>query len=331
MNRLHALLYSILFIFSTAFGLLAQNAPAKHHSEFPLNCQECHSCKNPTYEKPCLRIMPKFVRSGAPSNHSLKDAPDKITIKIISHKYGPVVFSHKEHAAMAAMGQKCESCHHHNPPGKILACSTCHDAKSNQPDGQKPSLKAAYHQLCIGCHKSWDTTWQKKTQCETCHAKKGSTPLEVRKLADPTFPEMKHTDIPSTFTYKSDNEDAPIVTFHHGAHAQLYINKCETCHTDETCSNCHGPDVKKREISHENCESCHDTESEKKCILCHGQKEKPAFSHVQKGFTLDSTHAQFECEVCHINRNFSKKPQCSNCHQNYRFPAQKPGKLVRSK
>ncbi len=331
MKHVQTFLYALLFLLSAAGGTLAQNAAAKHHSEFPLNCQECHACKNPTYEKPCLRIMPNLTRSGAPSKYSLKEAPEKITIDLLSSQYGPVLFSHKDHASMAQMGTKCETCHHHNPPGKILACSSCHDAKSNRPNGQKPSLKAAYHQLCIGCHKSWDGTWQKKTQCETCHAKKGSTPLKIRKLTDPSFPEMERVKIPPTFTYKSDNEDAPIVTFHHGAHAEMYINKCETCHAQETCTDCHTGDVKKREISHETCESCHDTESDDQCGFCHDQKQKTPFSHKAYGFTLDATHAQFECEVCHLNRNFSKKPQCVNCHKGYRFPAQKPGKAVRIK
>lgn len=118
------------------------------------------------------------------------DAPETVTIAILSELYGPVEFNHEAHLEIAA----CSDCHHHtvgtvtkrwncqkchnNPlEGDTISCSGCHphDRFSSQylatlddPElfhKEKPGLKGAFHLNCVGCHQEQDGP----TGCEDCH------------------------------------------------------------------------------------------------------------------------------------------------------------------
>ena len=75
---------------------------------------------------------------------------------------------------------------------------------------------------------------------------------------------------------------------------------------------------------------CHYKKLDNKCISCHQNWSNTTFKHSVTGLQLNETHSDLSCEDCHIDRNFAVKPSCNNCHEDYSFPKQKPGKLVKN-
>ncbi len=370
---------SLILIFFMIGVFYGQKQGTVHHSQMPLDCFKCHLCKKPTYEKPCLRICPDFARKGMVEKHSVDEAPDYLIIDSLSIVYEPVVFSHRQHAEMAEMNGGCESCHHHNPPGKMLTCVDCHK-RTNEDDLMRPILKAAYHQLCINCHRSWDTRWQKKSDCLGCHPKREGeiSPQLLTARIQMAKKTKSKIDVPERFVYKTDYEEGELVTFHHQAHAVQYGTLCQDCHKNVSCRQCHGPH-ERMEVDHETCENCHANAIDENCAYCHDQKERPAFDHGKiagwplnkhhkklnckachktngtftrlntrctschrnfvpgrfdhrvTGLTLNEEHAELECENCHLRRDFSRKAICTECHDDYVYPKEKPGRLARNR
>lgn len=101
---------------------------------------------------------------------------EEISINGIANIYGPAEFTHKGHLEYAG---SCTKCHHHSPADEFPACSECHasrkiltppkDQNGVRDDDKMPSLKAAYHQQCMNCHKEMDSG---PMGCTDCHAKK---------------------------------------------------------------------------------------------------------------------------------------------------------------
>ena len=118
------------------------------------------------------------------------EAPETVTIDILSDLYSPVEFKHAEHAEMAT----CSDCHHHtlgtpttrwycikchdNPvEADSVSCSDCHVKdrfgpkylatldNSEQFHKETPGLKGAFHLNCVGCHQETGGP----TGCEDCH------------------------------------------------------------------------------------------------------------------------------------------------------------------
>lgn len=97
---------------------------------------------------------------------------------IITDLYKPVKFMMREHAIR--MGNDCAKCHHKTPaevppglkglrPIETMRCESCHQWASiiNSSD-ERLSLKAAYHQRCIGCHKKKRSD-KAPVYCAGCH------------------------------------------------------------------------------------------------------------------------------------------------------------------
>ena len=122
----------------------------------------------------------KPVKNLAPT-----DAPYKVTIDAITETYEPAVFSHRRHLsslmerikddklAQAFHNQPeilCSTCHHRSPlsatPPK---CASCHTKDIDPAHPQRPSLKAAYHLQCMGCHQGMNVGRPRNTDCTTCH------------------------------------------------------------------------------------------------------------------------------------------------------------------
>ncbi len=85
-------------------------------------------------------------------------------------KYGPVRFMHGAHAKF--LDGRCAVCHHYKPEGaskEIFPCRACHQDAFNPDHPDRLGLKAAYHQRCIGCHKSMK---KGPVDCNSCHRKK---------------------------------------------------------------------------------------------------------------------------------------------------------------
>lgn len=318
MKRLIYTLPLVLFFTCLAW---AQNGNQKHHANFPLDCNECHVCKKPTYEKPCLKLFPDFKRDGITVYNSADDAPELLKIDVLSNLYEPSIFTHKLHAEMAEMSGGCIACHHFNPPGKIIACRECHESSLIRDDLTKPGLKGAYHRQCMNCHKEWSH----QTDCVVCHQNK-TQPTSIAKLADKEqFVGKAHEKIavPSKIIYKTDLDDGPLVTFFHDEHVNLFGISCVSCHKQETCSRCHDTiktDLKTKKEVHENCNSCHEQAINKNCDKCHANKEKNRFDHKTTGWSLNRYHKNLNCSECHNsgNTNFIKpNKQCISCHNEW--------------
>ncbi len=314
------LLAIIIGIFLNSNLLLAQQY--KHHSQFPLHCEECHFCKKPTAAKPCLKICPKFERKEAAFKHSLKEAPEVLVIDTLADQFNPVVFDHRMHASMAQMNGGCTSCHHHNPPGKILACSTCHQKGVQRKDISKPSLKGAYHQLCVSCHRDWNRQWEIKSNCTSCHkrAKQSLKANKIKQRLKDVYPTPK---LPTQFVFKTDFEEQPIVTFHHEEHVKAFGLQCQSCHKNIRCAACHKitkngklllTGKKQPEISHDNCVSCHEQAIDNNCSFCHAKKERKAFDHASTGWPLKPFHKSLACTRCHKNGFKRLNTNCTTCH-----------------
>jgi len=355
-------------------GLIAQNNSAKHHANFPLDCAECHICKKPTFEKPCLKIVPDFKREGITVHHSAKDAPELLKIDVLSSVYEPSIFTHKLHAEMAEMSGGCSSCHHFNPPGKIVACRECHEASLLRTDLSKPGLKGAYHRQCMNCHR----TWSHENDCVVCHAQKMDE-TETAKLSDKEkYLGIAHKKIikPGKLLYKTEYDEGPLVTFYHDEHVNLFSVACVDCHQNENCGRCHDmmkTTTGKEEEPHENCLKCHEEDIAENCEKCHADKELKRFNHLATGWPLgkyhdqlncgnchdqdgkffkpikncinchqnwksgkfnhkvtgldlDEIHSELDCSDCHADNKFTAKPVCADCHDDYLYPAQKPGR-----
>jgi hypothetical protein len=122
--------------------------------------------------------------------------------------------------------------------------------------------------------------------------------------------------------------------------------KCFGCHKNDACSTCHlnktaEPFNHEKQTGwalnrfHKNlsCEKCHGNKMpyqklDNKCTNCHKNWSSETFNHSKTGLKLNETHSEFSCEDCHIDKNFAVSPSCNNCHENYAFPKQLPGKLV---
>jgi hypothetical protein len=369
------LVTSLLVILFSQFKGHSQNAEKTHHAQLPIYCKECHTCNFPTYENPCLKILPNFTRKkGITVHHAAKDAPEFLKIGILSNRYEPTIFTHKLHAEMASMSGGCIFCHHFNPPGRIAPCRDCHESSSERSDLSKPGLKGAYHRQCLNCHRGWSH----KNECQVCHALKGDTSHEVKIDDKEKYKNVIHPKIsePDKKVYQTDYDELPLVTFYHNTHITIYGYGCINCHENETCARCHDTmkitTTTERE-PHEACIKCHENSIDNNCEKCHDTKARAPFTHAQTGWALneqhinlqcrdchsskgefkrlstnctschsdwklgifqhdsaglilDETHKEFECEECHIGRDFTVLPVCNNCHDEYSFPKNKPGK-----
>ena len=112
---------------------------------------------------------------------ALRAQPDKMTLdssKASGKKGRPAVtFPHNRHVEA---GLTCKDCHHIYENGKNvldeskleagnqdIRCSSCHGSKN------RPNLRQAFHDQCIGCHVKYQKE-QKKTGprfCGECHVK----------------------------------------------------------------------------------------------------------------------------------------------------------------
>ncbi len=265
------------------------------------------------------------------SHHSSDDAPDVIYLDGLSEIYVPVVFSHKLHAQMSDMSGGCQICHHHSTDEEISACIECHPSSAKRADLSRPSLKAAYHRQCLGCHREWSHD----TKCAACHALKNSE-RSAQGYSDSTdIIGSEHPPIPEPerIIYETASEEGPLVTFYHNEHINLFSLKCVDCHQTESCKKCHdlvkpalavltqGEETVKikqpQEDHHKACFKCH---LGQKCKSCHSGEVKDPFNHfTRSGFDLNKYHKDLNCRKCHTKMNFYSglKKNCTNCHQTW--------------
>ena len=147
---------TIVFLLSAFILVVAFQA---HAEEVVVVVEEC------TCPCPCPAAVPSGEDEAGPDEVTINEFPKGV--------YGPVEFTHGEHAEYADEG--CTQCHHHAPPGVYQACNTCHKPrkKVEKPeDALLPDLKGAFHRQCMGCHLDMESG---PLECTECHAeeKKG--------------------------------------------------------------------------------------------------------------------------------------------------------------
>ena len=249
--------------------------------------------------------------------------PDKIEIGLLENIFKPVLFDHKLHADMTAMGGGCNTCHHHGSEGVYEPCADCHVSEEENASMTMPTINGAYHRNCLNCHQSWTGD----NVCETCHVKK-KLRFNIRKKLDSTdllAHHHKEIVVPNIFNFVSPISKQKPVVFQHKEHVDLYRFKCENCHRQTNCSTCHNykpapaGKVKSLAVHHDPCSNCHDTLKEDGCANCHSKTPSKGFTHTSTGFELKEFHKPLSCNVCHEGTKpiVALDPTCTICHTNF--------------
>ncbi len=121
-------------------------------------------------------------------------------------------------------------------------------------------------------------------------------------------------------------------------------DRCSACHSvTENCQKCHDAKPRAR-FNHAQktrfdlgrfhsplaCTRCHRENSNYKglsgtCTACHADWKPGSFDHAVTGIHLSENHVALDCESCHPESNFAKKPVCNGCHVDKNYPAALPG------
>jgi hypothetical protein len=281
-----------------------------------IDCTECHVCKTPTADDPCLKACPRLFIAHDNKKHSVTEGPDMVVLNKLVDQYGAVHFNHKLHSEMAGMDKGCSSCHHYSPEGHIPSCGQCHGGETNPANLRQPGLKGAYHRQCIACHREWSHD----TDCKICHMPLTGKGIDSE-MADSTdivgIPHPRLSE-PVKKVYFTSYEKQPVVTFFHKQHTDLFSLRCVDCHLKEGCSNCHDLEKPTRvarteEEVHAICSGCH---AKDRCDKCHDNREKSPFMHATTGWPLTQYHAELECRACHPTgkRIGRLNSTCTTCH-----------------
>ncbi|MBR6626334.1 MAG: hypothetical protein IKL01_09075 [Mailhella sp.] len=161
------------------------------------NCSGCHADLKFAVKDSCSVChsgAPKAVAKDFPAFPETKkvaepidpnSVPEKVTIGVLSNEYQAAVLPHRQIYKAMLDGMKgsklaaafhqdsvCKACHHNIPNDNIAnppSCASCHDKEVKAVTvGQVPSLKAAYHQMCISCHSSMNVK-PDYADCAGCH------------------------------------------------------------------------------------------------------------------------------------------------------------------
>jgi len=313
-------------IFLTA-SALGQTADRKHKAP-TIQCDECHTCKEPTREASCLRTCPRNSAMKTAEEFSARRGPSLVILDELEDLYLPVPFDHRGHADMAQMTRGCSVCHHYTPEGlEHPACKTCHEIAPLQVDIRKPGLKGAYHRQCMSCHREWSG----ETSCGVCHQPKAGAAKKGSAVAPPTKDDLMgrmHPPIPEpeveVYQTKWEGDTSSRVQFRHKAHIHSYDLRCSDCHHEDNCTRCHeeGKEhtqhVRTLDEHHKPCFDCHRTTP---CDGCHYAEGKPSpspFEHACTGWPLKRYHAEKNCRACHLTVPYSRMDKdCNSCHSNW--------------
>ncbi len=278
-------------------------------------CGECHVCRTPTVEDPCLRDCPRPRTTAQEISH----VPDEILVNEIEYEYEGVRFSHKLHAEMTAIDKGCQSCHHFQETGGITSCKQCHAPEIADENLDQPGLKGAYHRQCLGCHQEWSHD----TQCNICHEKK----LEPGPPVAGHYPPKQYKPFgdlqePVKKVWQSTYDGGSVVTLFHKNHTDKYGIDCASCHHAEGCGSCHGRKESTTAVRHSEealhaiCNQCH---QEMSCDQCHLKQEATEFNHDRTGWPLGEHHSRLSCRRCHGDPHHFTKPvtACNICHRDW--------------
>lgn len=314
MNKLISATLAIaaLALLAMATGLAR---PAVDHSASDVSelaCDRCHSCEVPTARDACLKPCYRHAGLFRSGEHHVGEAPDSILLDELATQYLPILFDHKLHAEMAGMSDNCATCHHYSPEGEIPPCRSCHP-RDQTTNLAQPDLKSAYHRQCLVCH----SRWAHDATCDVCH--RPSDGINEGESAEMKFVRgtfsLPTVTVPVSKTYVTTHESAPVVTFQHIEHIELFEFECADCHQHENCRYCHDQ-VNREGLSkplnqvHSICTGCHeirvDQADSEECSECHDAKERPAVFHSIVGNSLPAYLSHVGCTGCHEDRSNSK-------------------------
>jgi predicted CXXCH cytochrome family protein len=118
-----------------------------------------------------------------------------------------------------------------------------------------------------------------------------------------------------TFVYDTIHEEWPVVTFHHGDHAERYGATCVDCHGGDDCGRCHDAIGDHPALDFlSSCCGCH---SQSNCGFCHKADAQPPFDHtITVGWSLEPYHDGVACAECHGSPDHFASPsgECRACH-----------------
>lgn len=173
------------------------------HSMMPASSasqQSCVSCHNTTTFKPeelegmnkdVKRAVAEAIVAERPTvmpTFSDEDIPETVKIDALVDKYEASNMPHRKivKTMVAAVADSrmaagfhtnaatfCQGCHHNSPLSKTPPkCQSCHGKPFEPSKGDRPGLKAAYHQQCMGCHTAMKLEKPQATACADCHAER---------------------------------------------------------------------------------------------------------------------------------------------------------------
>lgn len=137
-----------------------------------------------------------LLAAGLTLRIACAQGPDTVVLDTMAQYYAPVEFAHAMHVEL--LGEdSCATCHHHTvgtplvdenckrchatsrEPGSA-ACRECHPVKRFSAEYlaevesnihlyhlDKPGLKGAFHQRCLGCH----LEMKAPADCQVCHSR----------------------------------------------------------------------------------------------------------------------------------------------------------------
>lgn len=294
-------------------AVLVYSQETDMHSVADLQCDRCHTCEAPTAREACLKPCYRHTVVQRSDAHNISEAPDSVLLDVLATEYLPILFDHKQHAEMAGMSDNCKTCHHYSPEGEIPPCRSCHSKEASPTNYSQPDLKTAYHRQCLVCH----SQWAHEATCDVCHKapEAGSSPARYIKG---TFA-MPTVSMPVIKTYVTKHNPAPIVTFQHIEHIELFEFQCVDCHQHENCRYCHDQVnreglVKSFDQVHKICTGCHEIEQTAaadngECGECHDRIERPAQFHSIVGNSLPPYLSHLGCDGCHEKRGQASSDQ----------------------
>lgn len=117
---------------------------------------------------PALDEIPEKVAIGRLADrYEAAEFPHR---KIVESMYAKVKTSKLASAFHISRETFCQGCHHNSPASAAPPrCASCHGRTQDAAAGDRPGLKAAYHQQCIGCHTAMGLEKPAATACADCH------------------------------------------------------------------------------------------------------------------------------------------------------------------
>ncbi|UCD64252.1 MAG: cytochrome c3 family protein [Candidatus Zixiibacteriota bacterium] len=304
-NRALPMMIVAAVLFAVTGVVYANYQEAQTLTADELDCDRCHTCEKPTARDLCLKPCFRHTARAQSSRHSIGEAPDSILLDELATDYLPILFDHRPHAEMAGMSDNCATCHHYSPEGEIPPCRSCHPKDAASINFAQPDLKTAYHRQCLVCH----SQWAHEALCDVCHQPPGEG-AHMPKFVRGNFT-MPTVNVPIAKTYMTTYKSAPVVTFQHIEHIELFQFECVECHQHENCRYCHDQ-VNREGLSkplaqvHSICSNCHeiggDMADATGCGECHDRRERSGLFHSVVGFKLPPYLEHVGCGGCHVNR-----------------------------